>query len=199
MHSTSLHGSVTWNSFSKTLVWIHNFGLYPFVSADALKAQWKKNRDGYIWAIEKREEQTRLGVAKTKLATCRHFSLLGFLHSVVSSQNADSNANINFWENKTDGQEAVKAPQICTLSEESSNQRSNPSSHKGLGKRSGGESIDPQLVESLNNVNDAIKTIVGQIVSPSQNDEIDTDMHFCESLVSSLKALSPKRNRLTRV
>ena len=117
----------------------------------------------------------------------------------MSSQNADSNANINFWENKTDGQGAVKAPQICSLSEESSNQRSNPSSHKDLGKRSGGETIDLQLVESLNNVNDAIKTSVGQSVSPSQNDGIDTDMYFCKSLVSSLKALSPKRNRLTRV
>ena len=48
-------------------------------------------------------------------------------------------------------------------------------------------------MESLNNVNDAVKTIVGQSVAPSQNGEIDTDMHFCKSLVSSLKALSPRR------
>ena len=54
-------------------------------------------------------------------------------------------------------------------------------------------------MESLNNVNDAVKTIVGQSVAPSQNEEIDTDMHFCKSLASSLKALSPKKNRLARV
>ena len=54
-------------------------------------------------------------------------------------------------------------------------------------------------MESLNNVNDVVKTIVGQSVAPSQNDEIDTDMHFCKSLVSLLKAVSPKKNRLALV
>ena len=67
------------------------------------------------------------------------------------------------------------------------------------GKRRPGETIDLQLVESLKNVNDAVKTIVGQSVAPSQNDEIDTDMHFFKSLVSLLKALSPKQNSLVRV
>ena len=70
---------------------------------------------------KKKEKQTKSGAAKAKLATCRHFNLLGFLHSVVSSQNTYSNVEINFCENKTDGQEAVKAPLICTLSEKSSN------------------------------------------------------------------------------
>ena len=69
------------------------------------------------------------------------------------------------------------------LSEKSSDQRSNISSHKGTGKRRSGETIDLQLVESFNNVNDAVKSIVGQRVAPSQNDEIDIDMHFCKSLV----------------
>ena len=97
---------------------------------------------------------------------------------------------------KQNGQEAVKTTLICTLSEKSSNQRSNVSSHKGTGKRRAGETIDLQLVESLNNVNDPVNTIVGQSVAPSQNDEIDTDMHFCKSLISSLKSLSPKSNSL---
>ena len=29
-------------------------------------------------------------------------------------------------------------------------------------------------------INDAVKTIAGQNVTLSQNDEIDTDMHFCK-------------------
>ena len=70
---------------------------------------------------KKKEKQTKSGAAKAKLATCRHFNLLGFLHSVVSSQNTYSNVEINFCENKTDDQEVVKAPLICTLSEKSSN------------------------------------------------------------------------------
>ena len=60
--------------------------------------------------IEKRDEQTRSGPAKAKLATCRHFGSLGCLHSVVSSKSTDSNFEINFCGNKTAGQEAVKAP-----------------------------------------------------------------------------------------
>ena len=54
-------------------------------------------------------------------------------------------------------------------------------------------------MESTKNVNDAAKTIVGLSIAPSQNDEIDTDMHFCESFVSSVKALSPEKNSLAQV
>ena len=54
-------------------------------------------------------------------------------------------------------------------------------------------------METLNNVNDAVKTIAGQSVVLSQNGEIDKDMNFCKSLVSSLKALRSKKNRLARV
>ena len=54
-------------------------------------------------------------------------------------------------------------------------------------------------MESLNSVNDAVKTIVEQSFALSQNYEIDTDRHFCKSLVSSLKALSPKKNSLAQV
>ena len=49
----------------------------------------------------------------------------------MSSQNTDRNAEIKFYENKTGCQEAVKTPLICTLSEKSSNRRSNAFSHKG--------------------------------------------------------------------
>ena len=119
MHSTSFHGSVTRKSFSEILIWVHKFALYALVSVESpaeKNSQWLPAS-----SRKKKEKQTRSGAAKTKLATCRHFSLLGFLHSVVSSQNTYSNVEINFCENKTDGQEAVKAPLICTLSEKSSN------------------------------------------------------------------------------
>ena len=125
MHSTSFHGSVTRKSFSEILVWIHKFILYALVSVDALKSQWKEIRDGYRRAVEKREEQTRSGAAEAKLTTCQHFSLLWFLHSAVNSQKTDSNVAINFCENKTDGQEEVKASMIRTLSDKNRNRRSN--------------------------------------------------------------------------
>ena len=40
---------------------------------------------------------------------------------------------------------------------------------------------------------------VGQSDDPSQNEEIDKDMYFYQILVSSLKALSAKKNSLARV
>ena len=120
----------------------------------------EKNRYGYQRAVEKREEQRRSAAAKVKLATCRHFNLLEFLHSVVSIQNTDSNVEMNFCEDETDGQ------------------RSDVSSNKGKGKRRAGETFDLQLVEFLNNVNDAVKTIVGQSVVPNQNDYRLTQICF---------------------
>ena len=54
-------------------------------------------------------------------------------------------------------------------------------------------------MESLKNVNDTVKTKTEQSFVRSQNDNIDTDMHFCKSLVLSLKALSLKKNSLARV
>ena len=164
-----------------------------------MKVQWKKNCYGYQRAVEKREEQPRSAAAKVKLATCRHFNSHEFLHSVVSSQNTDSNVEMNFCENETDGQEGAKASQICTLSEKSSNQRSDVSSYKGKGKRRAGETFDLQLVEFLNNVNDAVKTIVGQSVVPNQNDYTLIQICFFQTLVSSLKPLNPKKNRLTEL
>ena len=109
----------------------------------------EKNSRWLPTSSRKKEDQTRSGVSKAKLATCGHFSLLGFLRSVVISQNTDSNVEIKICENKTDGQEAVKTALICTLSEKSSNQRSNVFSHKGTGKIQARETIDLQLVESL--------------------------------------------------
>ena len=123
MHSTSFHGSVTRKSFSKILLWMYKFVLYALVSAE--NPLEKKIDDGYRRAVEKREEQTRSGAAEAKLTTCQHFSLLWFLHSAVNSQKTDSNVAINFCENKTDGQEEVKASMIRTLSDKNTNRRSN--------------------------------------------------------------------------
>ena len=43
----------------------------------------------------------------------------------MNSQKTDSNVAINFCENKTDGQEEVKASMIRTLSDKNTNRRSN--------------------------------------------------------------------------
>ena len=110
------------NIFSKILTRIHKFVLYASVSVES---QVEKNSQWLPTSSRKREEQTRSGAAKAKLTTCWYFSLRWFLHSVVNRQNTDSNVAVNFCKNKIDGQEAVKVPLICTLSEKSSNQRSN--------------------------------------------------------------------------
>ena len=165
MHSTSFHGSVTRKSFSKILLWMYKFVLYALVSAE--NPLEKKIDDGYRRAVEKREEQTRSSAAEAKLTTCRHFGLLWFLHSVVNSQNTDSNVAINFYENKTEGKRKLKHLWFVLFQIKIKNEDQMFSSNKVTRKRIAGETTDFQLVESLNNVNDAAKTIVGQGVAPS--------------------------------
>ena len=61
-----------------------------------------------LMSSRKKGGTDKIGLAKTKLTTSRHFSLLGFLHSVVSSQNTDSNVEINFVKTKLTAKRQLK-------------------------------------------------------------------------------------------
>ena len=63
---------------------------------DPLKYHQKKIQHGYERAIEKRVEQMRSHAGSMKLVTCRHFNLLSFLHSTVTSQGTDTNVDTGF-------------------------------------------------------------------------------------------------------
>lgn len=176
-----------------------------------LKAEWKKVREGYRRAVEKRVDQTKSGAASTKLATCRHFNLLSFLYSTVISQATESNVEIPCVENEsnfgTPGNSEVAAGEATparrsidmTISSGSNSNSSASCQPRGKTKRKSEDVIDTQLRESLNNVNDAVKAIAGASSNEFNRNEMDSDMYFCQSLVSSLRSLPPRKNKLARI
>ena len=135
-------------------------------------------------------EQARSGAGSSKLAKCRHFNPLSFVHSTVTSQGTDGNIDIGFCENQND---------IESSNEISEDSRTTTNSHstisisnaidtcqaKNKSKRKSENIIDVQLRESLNNVNDAVKT--------------NSDLLFCRSLADSLRGLTPGKNKISRM
>ena len=54
-----------------------------------------------------------------------------------------------------------------------------------------------KLRESLSNVNDAVKAITQNQNSVNEtNNDTDSDMLFCRSLVDSLRDLTPRKNKI---
>ena len=160
-------------------------------------------RDGYKKAIEKRVEQARSGAGSSKLATCRHFNLLSFLHSTVTSQGTYNNVDIGFYENQNDiesSNEIREDSQITTNSRNTIANATETCQAKNKSKKNSEGIIDVQLRESLNNVNDAVKAITkNQNFTNESNNDTDSDMLFCRSLVDSLRGLTPRKNKIPRM
>ena len=173
---------------------------------DHLKSQWKKVGDGYKRATEKRVEQTRSGAGSSKLAIYRHFNLLSFLHSTVTSQGTDSNVDIGFCENQNDiesSNEISEDSQITINSRSTINiiNATETCQAKNKSKRKSEDTIDVQrLRESLNNVNDAVKAITqNQHFANESNNDTDSDMLLCGSFADSLRGLAPRKNKIARM
>ena len=149
--------------------------------------------DGYKRATEKRVEETKSGAGSWKLAICRHFILLSFLHSTVTSQGTDSDIDIVFCENQNDIESSNKIredSQITTNSRNTSGMSNATETCQAKNKstRKSEDTIDAQLRESLNNVNDAVKVITQNLnfVNESHNNS-DSDMLFCRGSVDFLR------------
>ena len=150
-------------------------------------------------------EHTRSGAGSSKLATCRHFNLLSFLHSTVTSQGTGSNVDIGLCENKNDvesSNEINEDSQITTNSRSiiDMSNATETCQAKNKSKRKSEDATDVQLRESLNNVNDAVKAITqNQNFVNETNNDTDSDMLFCRSLVDSLRGLTPRKNKIARM
>ena len=135
-------------------------------------------------------EQTRSGAGSSKLATCRHLNLLSFLHSTVTSQGTHSNVDIGFCENQNDIESSneISDSQITSNSRSTIHMSNTTETCQAKNKSKEKEdTIDVQLRESLNNVNDAVKSIPqNQNFVNEINNDTDSDMLFCRSLVDSL-------------
>ena len=171
-------------------------------SVDHLKNQWKKVWDSYKRAIEKRVEQARSGAGSSKLVTCKHFNLLSFLQLTVTSQGTDSNVDTGFCENQNNiepSNEISEDFQITTNSCSTINISNATETCQAKNKniRKSKDTIEVQLRESLNNVNDAVKAITqNQNFVDKSNNDTDLDILFCRSLVNSLRGLTKRKNKI---
>ena len=144
-------------------------------------------------------EQTRSGAGSSKLATCRHFNLLSFLDSTVTSQGTDSNVDISLCENQNDIESSNEISEDSQITTGKIN-ATGTCQAKNISKRKREDTIDVQLKESLSNVNDAVKAITqNQNFVNETNNDTDSDMLFCRSLVDSLRGLTPRKNKIARM
>ena len=144
-------------------------------------------------------EQTRSGAGSSKLATCRHFNLLSFLHSTVTSQGTDSNVDISLCENQNDIESSNEISEDSQITTGKIN-ATETCQAKNKSKRKSEDTIDVQLRESLSNVNDAVKAITqNQNFVNESNNNTDSDMLFCRSLVDFLRGLTPRKNKISRM
>ena len=67
-------------------------------------------------------------------------------------------------------------------------------------KRKSEDTIDVQLWESLNNVNNAVKAITqNQNFANKSNNDTDSNMLLCRCLVDSLRGLTQRKNKIARM
>ena len=107
----------------------------------------------------------------------------------MTSQGTDSNVN----EISEDSQ--ITTNSCSTINTSNATETCQP---KNKSKRKSENTIDVQLRESLNNANDAVKAITqNQNFANESNNDTDSDMLFCRSLVDSLRGLTLRKNKIT--
>ena len=144
-------------------------------------------------------EQTRSGAGSSKLATCRHFNLLSLLHSTTVTSQGTSNVDISLCENQNDIESSNEISEDSQITMGKIN-ATETCQAKNKSKRKSEDTIDVQLRESLSNVNDAVKAITqNQNFVNETNNDTDSDMLFCKSLVDSLRGLTPRKNKIARM
>ena len=154
-----------------------------------MKRTWKNLRDGLSKCIKKRELMTRSGAAAGKLPKCKLFDQLQFLRDSVSNKATVSNVF-------TEGSQAAHYNEIATEP---------VSPHHSASKKRVSNSTEPkagpskrkrkQLDECDELLIDALKQS-----APSENQEsIDPDIKFTESIIPILRNLTPKSKRLAKI
>ena len=164
-----------------------------------LKNQWKGLRDGYRCCLQKREKSSRSGAGASKLSRCKFFDQLGFLRDTLLNKDTDTNLPIS--DNLETSESENKIEDGGTVAEETETVQTKKakvvqSNQSQLRKPKQNMSIDNLLMQQLQDVNTQVNEIKHN--SPKDHGD-DPDYLFCSSLVSRLKSLPQKKNRLARM
>ncbi|XP_065056835.1 uncharacterized protein LOC135685032 [Rhopilema esculentum] len=166
---------------------------------EALKKKWKYLRDGMMKCLKKIEIANRSGSGAHRTPTCKHFESLLFLKDSISNEATESNI--------VQPDHTIDSDTVSASLHVNSQQISLPPSPSPVGApkrscvnferklfeeaRERRERMDILLIES-------IKSNTSKACD-SDDSRDDADFLFCKSLVSSLKKMRPKQNRMAKI
>ena len=198
--------------------YIYTVSIFHFL-VDYLKKRWKNLRDGMMRCLKKMSDLNRSGAGASKAPSCKCFERLLFLRDTVSNKDTDSNISLpnfqtseiqeDFSRQLSPALSSPLSPQLSSPLPLPPNQTpdsqltaldttSTPSNRKRKQDRQPERSV--KKTDQCN-----IDFLLAEALSKSggskekSDEEDDSDWHFCKSLVSILKKLPPKKNRLARL
>lgn len=187
------------------------------LTVEFLKTQLKYLKDNLKKCLDRRSKATKSGSAASKLATCKYFDQLSFLHSKVSNKPTESNLtpvievedtpSVQVNPSASTVTQSVPCPKnptmMSTLAKDTSSSVSGKNKAESEiipytpAKRSKSRAemayaVDTLLVKTLQDMQDPSS----KSTTAHDNDE---DMLFCQSLVPLLKKMPARQNRLAKI
>ena len=173
---------------------------------DYIKGQWKLIRDNYRRCLQKRDLATRSGAGRSKLASCKFFTQLEFLHDSLSNKETDSNIRFDVEPSSSnvDNQESTNfladelneshSSEPPTKKQAKNDISASNSTNTSKNKKKGAsvDNIDSILLKTISEMDHAVSC------SKNNNDDDDTTL-FCKSLINRLKSLPKKKNHKARM
>lgn len=172
-------------------------------------------KDNYRRCLKRREKETASGSARKVLSKCLFFNELVFLRDILSPRETTSHVNLSM---TTTSSASLTSPVATAPAISSTGQvfLQSPASHDIFSGESDSQSTHSSGSDfrAIGNVrkrrNDTKTTNIDALLARSLMDDIekkdeknekieDSDVLFCQSLVSSLKTLNPKKNKLARI
>ena len=167
-------------------------------------------KDNLKKCLDRRSKATRSGAAASKLATCKYFDQLSFLHSKVSNKPTESNLTAV---TEVEDTPSVQDNPSSTVTQSVSITTTSTTTSAGSapGKKSAESELIPCLPAKRSKSRaemayavDAllVKTLQDMQEPPSKSttgEDNGEDMLFCKSLVPQLKKMPARQNRLAKI
>ncbi|XP_065055214.1 uncharacterized protein LOC135683790 [Rhopilema esculentum] len=166
---------------------------------EALKKKWKYLRDGMMKCLKKIEIANRSGSGAHCTSTCKHFESLLFLKDSISNKATESNI--------VQPDHTIDNDTVSASLHVNSQQISLPPSPSPVGapKRSRVD-FERKLFEEARERRERMDILLLESIKSntskacdSDDSRDDADVLFCKSLVSSLKKMRPKQNRMAKI
>lgn len=185
-------------------------------------------RENFKRCLVKRSEMTRSGAAAQTLPKCKYFNQLQFLQDKVMNKETHSNVSLPPPPSPSVSSTASSGPQTPTplssppltptplssqpdmacppehtfgaptqSNQSKSGKRRSANNIQEQPNKKATSNMDEQFLNALNDINETTKNIVAR--EPKKTLEDDEDMHFCKSIVPTLRKLPPRKNKVAKL